>query len=263
MSYTVINPHPSIPIIANVPHSSSFIPAQIREQFIISDQALIEEQRLLVDWFTDQLYAPIVESGGCIVRHDVSRFVLDPERFEDDAQESMAARGMGVLYTHGCNRQKIRRELRPEEREALLEQFYRPYHAELITLVNQTIARFGHCFVFDCHSYPAAPLPYEIDGEALRPDLVLGTDTHHTPQHIVHGIKEIVLEAGYSFGLDRPFSGTYVPLPLYRDKRVTAFMLEVNRSTYMNEATTERSANFDCMLGCIRRIVDKVIQPAI
>ena len=123
MNFLVLNSTPSIAVVANIPHSSSFIPAHIRDQFVISDEDLHEENRQLVDWFTDELYSPIVRSGGCTLQHNVSRFVLDPERFEDDALECMAARGMGAIYTHGCSRQRIRRDLTLQERELLLNEF--------------------------------------------------------------------------------------------------------------------------------------------
>jgi N-formylglutamate amidohydrolase len=255
MRYTTNNPEPLIPIVANVPHSSASIPTDVRDQFIISDSQLAEEQRLLVDWFTDELYAPIQEAGGATVRHEVSRFVLDPERFEDDSQEVMAARGMGVLYTHGCHQQPIRRPLSAVERETMLETFYRPYHAELTSLVRKTIDRFDRCIVIDCHSYPATPLPYEIYGESTRPDVVLGTDPFHTPRHVATLIENIVKDAGYSFGLDRPFAGTYVPLPVYKDPRLVAFMLEINRATYMDEASTTKHAGFPRMVAVIKEIV--------
>jgi N-formylglutamate amidohydrolase len=258
MTYSVFNPEPSIPVVANVPHASSAIPDEVRDQFIISDQQLHEEQRLLVDWFTDELYAPIQRAGGCIVRHGVSRFVLDPERFEDDSQEVMAARGMGALYTHGCHRQEIRRQLSAAEREVMLAKYYRPYHAELISRVSKTIERFGRCFVIDCHSYPQNALPYELHGDSERPDIVLGTDTFHTPQAVIALIEDVVQKAGYSFGLDRPFAGTYVPLPMYKDPRVVAFMLEINRGAYMDETSTAKHEGFAKIEAVIGHIVEQL-----
>jgi len=260
MKLSVINPDPTIAVVANIPHSSSFIPTHIRNQFVISDEDLQEENRQLVDWFTDDLYSPIVRSGGCALHHNVSRFVLDPERFEDDALECMAARGMGAIYTHGCSRQRIRRDLTSQERELLLNEFYRPYHAEMLSLVLKTIEKFGHCVLVDCHSYPDKPLPYEIDGESERPDFVLGTDPHHTPKWIADTIGSLAQEAGYSFGLNRPFAGTIVPLPLYKDPRVTSFMVEINRKTYMNEEVTTRAAGFSKMQNLIGVIVGAVQQ---
>jgi N-formylglutamate deformylase len=258
MKHTVINPHPRIPFVANIPHSSSFIPEMFRDHFSISDEELREENRKLVDWFTDELYAPIVEQGGCALQHNVSRFVLDPERFEDDSQECMVARGMGAVYTHGCSRQRIRRELSSAEREVVLNELYRPYHAELHALVERAVSQFGYCILLDCHSYPEHSLPYEIDGASERPDFVLGTDSIHTPEWVSETIGTLVKQAGYSFGFNHPFAGTIVPLAMYGDARVISCMFEINRKTYMDETSTTRHAGFERMKSLIGSIVSSL-----
>lgn len=255
MSYSVFNAFPRVPLLANVPHSSGLVPDSVKDQFTISDAESREQNRQLVDWFTDELYDPIVTAGGCMVRHEVSRFVLDPERFEDDAQEIMAQRGMGAIYTHGCQRQPIRRELSSEERERVLATYYRPYHGELIRQTESCLARFGRCVVIDCHSYPEKPLPYELFGDTERPAVVLGIDPHHTPESTIRLLEKIARDFGYSFGLNKPFAGTYVPLPYYKDPRVTAFMLEINRATYMNETLCVKSEGFAGMRSCIEAMV--------
>ena len=258
----IVNPSPTVPVLANVPHSASFVPEHVRCQFLLSDDELQEENRKLVDWFTDDLYSPIVEAGGTLLRHMVSRFVVDPERFEDDSQECMAQRGMGVIYTHGTGGQRIRRDLTPQEREALLQEFYRPYHQALTEQVAHIVRLFGRCVLIDCHSYPEKVLPYELYGDTSRPDVVLGDDSTHTPAWVRDEVQRLVTRAGYSFGLNSPFAGTIVPLSMYGDTRVTSFMLEINRATYMHEGTTTRSEGFPHMRSLVREIVETVANRA-
>ena len=82
------------PVILHIPHSSTVIPSELRDQFIISTEDLKEEIRLITDHYTDELFA-----GGkfkdSAVTFPVSRICVDPERFRDDAQEVMAEKGMG------------------------------------------------------------------------------------------------------------------------------------------------------------------------
>jgi N-formylglutamate amidohydrolase len=250
----IINPSPTIPVLANIPHSSSVIPEHVRSQFIIADEELREENRKLVDWFTDELYSPISGLGGTVLTYGVSRFVCDPERFEDDSQECMAPRGMGVLYTHGTHGQRIRRELSSDERERVLNEFYRPYHKAMTDSVAHIVEKFGRCTFIDCHSYPEKVLPYELYADVPRPDVVLGDDSTHTPAWLGSEIERLVKRAGYSFGLNRPFAGTMVPLLFYGDTRVTSFMLEINRATYMDEVTTTRVEGFSRMRALIEEI---------
>ena len=251
----IINPCPSIPVVGIIPHSSGFIPSHVRNQFCLSDEELTEENRKLVDWFTDELYSPVAEAGGCSIRYGVSRFVCDPERFEDDTKECMAQRGMGVVYTHGTSLQRIRREITPVEREALLRDFYRPYHTALTERVRHVVDTFGRCVLIDGHSYPENLLAYELDADAPRADVVFGDDPIHTPSWVREEVERLTKAAGYSFGVNRPFAGTVVPLPLYGDTRVTSFMLEINRATYMDEERTARSAGFPRMRALISEIV--------
>jgi N-formylglutamate amidohydrolase len=242
----------------NLPHASSFIPAHVRNQFCLSDEELAEEQRKLVDWFIEDVFAPLITAGASAVRHNVSRFVCDPERFEDDAQECMSARGMGVVYTHGTMRQRIRREISPQERENLLREFYHPHQVALAGQVQKAIDTFGRCVFVDCHSYQEFSLPYELDGDAPRPDVVFGDDPLHTPEWIREEVLRLTRESGYSFGLNRPFTGTVVPLAFYGDTRVSSFMLEINRRTYMNEHTTAQHQGMiqiTSLIGEIARVL--------
>lgn len=252
----ITNPRPTIPVVASIPHSSPFIPQHVRNQFLISDEELTEEHRKLVDWFADELYSPIVTAGGCSLRYNVSRFVTDPERFDDDEKECMFARGMGVVYTHGTARQRIRREITTQERESLLREFYRPYHDALTKQVRHAVDVFGRCIFVDCHSYQERALPYELFGDVPRPDVVLGDDATHTPAWIVEGISRLTTEAGYTFGVNGPFAGTVVPSALYGDTRVSCFMLEINRRTYMDELTTTTNQG----LAPMQRLIGEIAQ---
>jgi len=252
----IYNANPTIPVVVSLPHSSSFIPSDVRNQFYLSDAELAEEQRKLVDWFIDDLYAPLVVAGGTAVRYNVSRFVCDPERFEDDEKECMATRGMGVVYTHGTARQRIRREITVEERESLLRDFYRPFHAALNAQVKRVVEAFGRCVFVDCHSYQELALPYELYGDTPRADVVLGGDSIHTPAWIRERVERLVKDAGYTYGLNQPFAGTVVPLSFYGDARVSAFMLEIKRSTYMDERATAKHSGFERMRSLIGGVAE-------
>ena len=69
-------------VVVHLPHASTTIPPEVREQFVLDDGALAEEQRRLVDHFTDELFA-LPQVSATTVAFPVSRFVVDPERFVD------------------------------------------------------------------------------------------------------------------------------------------------------------------------------------
>jgi hypothetical protein len=81
-------------ILIHIPHSATYIPRAERGRIILSDSALEYELLLMTDRYTDELF----DIKGC-ERHinTISRLVMDPERFRDDASEEMSRCGMGAV----------------------------------------------------------------------------------------------------------------------------------------------------------------------
>ena len=243
---TILKRSVSIPLIANIPHSSTFIPESVRDTLVLDDQELQAELLRMTDWYVDELFSCVAELGGVTVIYNCSRLVVDPERFEDDKKEAMATKGQGVIYTHTSDGRRLR-EHPPstEERKRLLECYYRPYHAALEVETQSLLDSFGKCLILDCHSFPSRPLPYELNQDSDRPDICLGTDPFHTPTELVEAVEAFFRERGLTTARNMPFEGTYVPLRfLGTDARVSSLMIEVNRKLYMNEETGERSGAF-------------------
>ena len=65
----------------HVPHAATLVPSEVREQFVLTDEQLADEIRLMTDHLTDDLFA-MPEAVALTVRFPVSRLVVDPERFE-------------------------------------------------------------------------------------------------------------------------------------------------------------------------------------
>ena len=83
-------------VVIHLPHASREIPADLRPMFLVDDAALERELDRMTDHYTDALFA-VTGTTIATVRFPVSRLVVDPERFEDDAREPMAQRGQGVV----------------------------------------------------------------------------------------------------------------------------------------------------------------------
>ena len=87
-----------------------------------------------------------------------------------------------------------------------------------------------HCLIIDGHSFPALPLPYELNQRAFRPDFCIGTDDFHTSEELVATVEKELQSLGYSIARDQPFSGTIVPMKHYqKEQRVQSLIIEVNR----------------------------------
>jgi len=249
-----------VPMIAHVPHSSTFIPEDMRRSIVLSDSDLEKELLLMTDRYTSELFDAVVDLGGIALVNNYSRLVIDPERFEDDEKEVMASKGMGVIYTRTAYQQVLRRDLSTKEREELLSTYYRPYHKAIDLEVEGILDRFDRCLIIDCHSFPSKPLPYELDQDPNRPDICIGTDSFHTPKELIEEVISSCEADGIKVAIDKPFSGTYVPLRyLGKDERVYSIMIEVNRGLYMNEETGIRSTQFICTNELISNIINNII----
>ena len=241
-------------IALHLPHASTLIPENLRDDFLLSDQELQAELNRITDHATDRIFQQAFPEAKAIV-FPVSRLVVDPERFSDDFQEPMSQVGMGVTYTKGSLRQPLREQPSQAKRQELLERYYIPHHQKLTEAVEGALLANGHCLIIDGHSFPAWPLPYELQQTAFRPNFCLGTDDFHTPEELVERVEKELESYGYSTARDQPFSGTIVPMKHYRkDQRVQSLMIEINSWLYLREDYSVDSERTKTLVSVLRRV---------
>jgi N-formylglutamate deformylase len=217
----------------------------------------------MTDSYTDELFGGL---EGCQdVVFPVSRLVVDPERFEDDAAEVMADVGMGVIYEVTHDLQPLRKKVSAAKRKELLTRYYRPHHEKFTELVrapkiSRGRAKPGTSLIIDAHSYPSVPLPYEMDDNQRRPQICLGSEEQHTPDSLCDMAISLFTKAGFDVAVNQPFGGAVVPDEFYhRDMRISSLMIEVRRDLYMNEATGEKLDTFDAFRARFRGLLDDLI----
>lgn len=235
--------------ILHIPHSSTFIPEKYIPLFYIHREHLQKELLQMTDSYTDQLFdvSDIPERNRFVFPY--SRLICDVERFRDDRQESMAARGMGVCYTKTSSLKPMKAVTFEHKKEMM--KLYDWHHTLLTRAVERIIDRYGEALLIDCHSFASARLPYEDehsdrDGISSRPDICIGTDPEfHTPGWLSSQMIKAFEDRGYSVSVNVPFGGSLVPMKYYhRDSRLLSVMIEVNRRLYMDEITGEKKLGF-------------------
>lgn len=234
-------------IIFHIPHSSTFIPEDIRSDILLSDKELVAEIQLMTDWYTDELFDQAVSYLGYSIEFPVSRLVVDPERFADDESEGMSEVGMGVIYTKTSSGKPLRdpSKIISDSRTQLLDRFYYPHHDSLTGAVSSELDEEGRVLIIDCHSFPDEPLPYERCQSQDRPEICIGTDPYHTPEELISNLKSSFESLGYNVAMNSPFAGSIVPSIYYqKNKNVHSIMIEINRNLYMDNLTIERGKNF-------------------
>ena len=125
----------------------------------------------------------------------------------------------------------------------------------------RVLSDFNKCLIVDVHSYPTKPLPYELNPNAYRPDICIGTDDYHTPKYLIEFAKEYFSKENFTLAFNTPFSGTFVPIKYYqKDERISSIMIEIKRSLYMNEATSEKIQSFSRISNLINQFFKKLLE---
>ncbi|NWF29450.1 N-formylglutamate amidohydrolase [Streptomyces sp. PKU-EA00015] len=257
-SFQLLPGAPDSPVILHVPHSSRAIPADVRAGIVLDDAALERELDHITDSHTAEIAAAAAAAAGFApwrFVNQLSRLVIDPERFPDEREEMLAV-GMGAVYTRTTHREA----LRPEEYDGsdLVRRYFEPYAAAMTAAVDARLAAAGRAVVVDVHSYPTEPLPYELHGDGPRPPICLGTDPVHTPARLLDAARTAFAGFGGT-GTDSPFAGTYVPLKHYgRDERVSALMIEIRRDVYMEEPGGAAGPGLEALGHALAGLVEAV-----
>ncbi|NQU61483.1 MAG: N-formylglutamate amidohydrolase, partial [Rhodospirillales bacterium] len=234
------------------------------------------------DAFVDEVFADAPGHGAPLLCArfprayvDANReaFELDPAMFEDtlpvyvNTSSPRIAAGLGTIARIVTDGEDIyEAPLTFKEAERRIEALYRPYHGALIGLLEKTKARFGGCFLVDCHSMPSnAGNPGGKPG--LNVDVVLG-DCHGTACHgaITDFAEKAFEDLGFRVARNKPYAGGFTTRHYGRPKDgVHVLQVEINRALYMDEKRVKRTDGLAVLRQRIGRLIEALvaIDPAI
>ena len=258
-----------LPLVVASPHSGSDYPAD----FVAASRLDPLTLRRSEDAFVDEIFgaapllgAPLIAARFPRAYLDVNReaYELDPAMFADALPDYVNARsprvrmGLGTIARIVASGEEIYDgKLCFAEAEARIETLYRPYHAALADLVEETAADFGLCLVVDCHSMPSG-----AHGAAGREaaDIVLG-DCHGAAcaPRIVETARRYLTGRGFVVALNAPYAGGFTTGHYGRPRQGRhALQIEINRAIYMDERSYRRRPAFarlsEDMAGLIARL---------
>ena len=244
------------PVIINVPHAGLDWPKD--GIAMPKREDLAEEITVMADLFVDRIAKAVVheaadrsftsnENGSqsqipqamrwpTLVINLVSRLAMDPERLDDETEE-MSAVGMGVVYERDhLGGELYSTPLTEAQIKRRKQLWYKPYAAVMEDQVEWALERYDRCLIIDLHSYSVEPLACERHPEARRPDICLGYEDFHDPG--IDEVERIFNSYGFSTARNEPYSGSYVPLELWRkDPRVKSIMVEIRKDQYLDGLT--------------------------
>jgi len=253
----------SSPLIIHVPHSATWIPDSERSNRVLDDTEFDGELARITDRFTDRMALDALTRAGssaAVFINRASRLLIDPERFLG-VDEPMLRVGMDPVYVETSLRGLLRRP-DPVGPDHLIERYFRPYAAAFTDLVDQALATHGRADIIDLRSFPKDALPYELDPNADRPGICIGTDPFHTPPDIESAVLEAFTAAAWDVGTNSPFGGTYVPLAhLDRTPNVRSVMIEVRRDLYQMEPGGPVHSGYEMVVDHLAALIHRLAQP--
>ena len=233
-------------IILHIPHSSCNFDFAGQEQHV---EGWRDRAKLLIDWYTDELFTPYKENERVIpLVFDTCRTLVDVERMCDDPLE---ARGLGITAFSLLDGHTISRDEKIRYRKKYLDYQHKLAHM----LVEHNLS-----LLIDCHSFSSRPTILQPDiSKTQNVDICIGFNEDRTkPDDMTLSlVAQHFIEKGYKVAVNTPFSNSKT---VETPAKYTSLMIEVNKSLYMDESTLQKNAAFESLKYDIESLYKKLLQ---
>jgi len=233
-------------ILLHIPHSSTAFPEGSGYTF----NDLNDEERLLIDYYTDGLFAPLHSSEQisdivfpyCRLYCDVERLINDPLEEE----------GLGISY-----RRFTRGHPKTRRSFSTLSSAFELYADHHATMSKEIVRKQAPVLLLDCHSFSS--LPNLLNFNPPNIDICVGFNDDSTcpSEALIKYIVQYFQSLGYKVGINNPFSNSKtfeVPVVYH------SIMIEVNKRLYMDEQSLEKTAGFDRVRKEIQALYDYLLE---
>lgn len=227
------------------------------------------------DAFVDELFAEAPGFGAPLIALDVPRAYVDVNRgageldpalikgVEKSAHNPRVVSGLGVIpRVVAGGKQIYRGKLTMAEAQARIEAHWRPYHARLARLLDESHSLFGQAILIDCHSMPHEAIESLCRGKGRKPEIVLGDRFGASADpDLVAEIEQAFRDEGLHVTRNAPFAGAFTTQAYGRPARNRhAVQIEIDRSLYMNERAIAPNGNFAAMKDLLTRVSARICE---
>lgn len=234
------------PFVFCSPHSGRIYPAAFLAQSRLDPLSLRKSE----DSFVDRLFDGVANLGAPLLAARFPRAFVDANRepFELDqaliveslpdfanSQSARVVGGLGTIPRIVADGEDIyAHRIRISQAMARIDLLYKPFHAMLASLIENTRRRFGYAILIDCHSMPST---LTTQPEQARPDFVIGDRYGASCDgRLVRCLRDALGGLGYDSQANRPYAGGFITEHYGRPARgVHAIQIEINRGLYLDE----------------------------
>lgn len=220
-------------IVAAIPHSVS----EAHYWQWQNEPSVKDAYNRWTDWFTDELFESEMD-GVAVVKAKVSRFECDVERLEGEPDRL-------CRFLRERNDEHTREWVlgNAMHRNQYLAEWFR-YRAEILDAASE-----GVPLIIDCHSFPSDLSP--------DVDICIGfnEDSSKPSQQTIDLVAETFRNAGYAVALNHPYANALAPVGYIGH----SMMIEVNKHTYMDEATLQKNPGFEKLKNTINSLYRELL----
>lgn len=251
------------------PHSGRDYPWSFMRHTVLNEHQI----RTSEDAFVDRLFDCAEQFGATFIKAGAPRAFVDLNRSCDELDPALiegvsrsghnprVASGLGVIPRVVSNGRAIYRGKLPmTEAERRIALYWRPYHEQLKTLLDQSHNQFGSAVLIDCHSMPHEAAAGAARSGNKKPDIVLGDRFGASADSdLVDRVEAAFASAGLTVARNTPFAGAYITQQYGRPSRNQhAIQVEIDRAIYMDEKNIRPNQNFRSFRKLLRGVIAEI-----
>jgi N-formylglutamate amidohydrolase len=225
------------------------------------------------DAFVDRLFAPAPHCGAPLIAARAPRAWIDLNRAPDELDPALidgvprgpmnprVASGLGVIPRVVANGRSIYRgRIARSEAEARIAAVWKPYHAALRALLDDTALAFGEAVLIDCHSMPHEAIAAHARPGRPLPEIVLGDRFGATAAPaVVDAVEAAFCREGFAVARNTPFAGAYIAQAYGRPaRRRHVVQVEIDRALYLDEARVAPGPGFDAFAARLAAVIARL-----
>jgi N-formylglutamate amidohydrolase len=244
------------PLVLDSPHSGTSYPPDFA---CAVDFGVL---RTAEDTWVDDLWGGAVDQGVPLLGATFPRSYIDANRSLDDVDPALldapwpgplsgsakVRLGKGLIWRMLDDGTPLYgRKLSVAEVQHRIDACWRPYHAAVRKLLDDTHASLGKVWHINCHSMPSVAGAYATDKPGLvHPDFVLGDlDGTTADPAFAAFVAAWLRERGYDVAINDPYKGVELVRAYGNPAQGRhSLQIEINRKLYMDEVSLRPNAGY-------------------
>ncbi|AHV91184.1 N-formylglutamate amidohydrolase [Bordetella holmesii] len=259
------------PLVLDSPHSGTSYPPDFAAS--VDFGAL----RTAEDTWVDDLWGDAIDLGVPLIAASFPRAYIDANRSAEEVDPLLldtpwdgpmtdspkVKLGKGLIWRMLDDGTPLYdRKLSIDEVRHRINACWKPYHAKLAEVLDQTHAHFGKVWHINCHSMPSVAGAFATDRPGLvHPDFVLGDRDGSTSDPAFREfIAKWLRQRGYNVTVNDPYKGVELVRAFGNPAQGRhSLQIEINRKLYMDEVSLRPTDGYPRLKSDLRELTAALI----